>query len=152
VHYFSLNFLDGSDAALSLVFIVVQSFLKPVAIDDGLDRQNLATLRKRFLSINEDRLKRMHSSMNDRPQQFLSVLPLLFHTNHLMMPGYVSRQTPCRISGYKPQDSEILSAKSLARSFTLQFEPGSVESIYGIYVMGSMGTIAQSGNSDLDIW
>ncbi len=124
----------------------------PLPIADSLDRQNLATLRKRFLAINEDRLARTRSAMNDRQQLFLDLLPLLFHSNHLMMPGYVSRQTPCRISQYKPDDKEISRAKSIAKSYTLQIEPGTQESIYGIYVMGSAGTIAQSSNSDLDIW
>lgn len=131
---------------------VVQAFSNPAPIDDGLDRQNLATLRKRFLSINEDRLTRLRSGLNDRQLLFLEVLPLLFHSNHMMMPGYVSRQTPCKISGYKPNDKQLGYAKTIAKSFTLQFEPGAPESIYGIYVMGSVGTIAQSSSSDLDIW
>ncbi len=130
----------------------MQSFLKSTAIEDGFDRQNLAALRKRFLAINEDRLERAHSGMTDRQQLFLDVLPLLFHTNHMMMPGYVSRQTPCQISAYKPDSKSLAKAKTIAKSFTLQFEPGTQESIYGIYVMGSIGTIAQSSNSDLDIW
>lgn len=94
----------------------------------------------------------MRSGLNERQLVFLDVLPLLFHSNHMMMPGYVSRQTPCKISGYKPEDQELASAKLIAKSFTLQFEPGASEAIYGIYVMGSVGTIAQSNNSDLDIW
>ena len=121
-------------------------------IEDGLDRQNLATLRKRFLSINDNRLERMRAGLTDRQKQFLDLLPLLFHTNHMMMPGYVSRQTPCKVSNYKPTESEIGLGKHIAKSFTLQFDPRTEESVYGIYVMGSVGTIAQSGSSDLDIW
>lgn len=121
-------------------------------IEDGLDRQNLSILRKRFLAINEDRLKRMRGALNTRHQLFLDALPMLLHCNHPMLPGFNGRQTPCKISGFKPSDNDIKSARAIARSFTLNYDPNTAEEIYGIYVMGSVGTIAQSERSDLDIW
>ena len=69
-----------------------------------------------------------------------------------MLPGFVSRNTPSRLSNYKPQKSEISLAKTVARSFTLAYGPERDDDIYGIYIMGSVGTIAQSESSDLDIW
>ena len=122
------------------------------AIDEGFDRQNLSVIRKRFEAINADRLRRMHQALSSRHQQFLDVLPLLLHCNHPMLPGFVSRQTPCKISAYKPSKADIDTARTIARSFTLNFDPDIPEDIYGIYVMGSVGTIAQSDRSDIDIW
>ncbi len=122
------------------------------AIEEGLDRQNLAILRKRFLAINSARLERIQSALGDRQQIFLSVLPILFHTNHPMMPGFISHHTPARISCYAPSKHDVLLAKQIARSFTLRADPQQEDDIYGIYVMGSVGTIAQSDSSDLDIW
>jgi len=121
-------------------------------IDNGLDRQNIATLRQRFLAINDDRLERMRGALSDRHQIFMDALPLLLHSNHPMMPGFVSRQTPARISDYKPSKKDILVGKSIAKSFTIAYEPNVHDDIYGIYIMGSVGTIAQSEGSDLDIW
>lgn len=128
------------------------SLLTNQAIDDGLDRQNIAILNKRFMAVNEDRLERMRGALSDRQQLFMDVLPLLFHTNHPMMPGFVSRQTPARVSHYKPSKRDTLVGKMVAKSFTLAYDPSADDDIYGLYIMGSVGTIAQSERSDLDIW
>lgn len=122
------------------------------AIEDGFDRQNIAVIQKRFLSVNEDRLERMRGAISDRAQLFMDVLPLLFHTNHPMMPGFVSHNTPARISHYRPSKRDLIVGKMVAKSFTLSSDPGKVDDIYGIYIMGSVGTIAQSEGSDLDVW
>jgi len=121
-------------------------------IEDGFDRQNLSVLKKRFQAVNSDRLQRMRNALADHHRLFLEVLPILFHCNHPMLPGFVSRRTPAKISGFKPSDEDQSAARQLARSFKLQYDPSQKESIFAIYVMGSVGTIAQSNKSDLDIW
>lgn len=121
-------------------------------IEDGLDRQNLSILRKRFLAVNSDRLERMHQALAPRHRQFLDALPIMFHCNHPMMPGFVARRTPCKVSEFKPEKQDIEYGRAIARSFTVNYEPDIEEEIYGIYVMGSVGTVAQSDRSDLDIW
>ncbi len=121
-------------------------------IEDGLDRQNIATLHKRFMAINADRLERMRGALPDRHQLFLDVLPLLFHTNHPMMPGFVSHNTPAVISNYTPSKHDLIVGKTVAKSFIYAPDPSKEEEIYGVYIMGSVGTIAQSDRSDLDIW
>jgi adenylate cyclase class 1 len=131
---------------------VKQRIIPNYHIDDGFDRQNLSVIRKRFLAINEDRLTRMRDALPERHRLFLDTLALMFHTNHPMLPGFVDRQAPCKISNYKPSKQEIQAAKAIARSLTLSYENNQEEDIWGIYVMGSVGTIAQSTRSDLDIW
>jgi adenylate cyclase class 1 len=131
---------------------VIYRLIDKNTIEEGLDRQNLVTLRRRFLSINQDRLERMRGALSDRQQLFMDALPILFHTNHPMMPGFVSRRTPARISNYKPSKRDVIVGKMIAKSFTVNYEPNMDDDILGIYVMGSVGTIAQSERSDLDIW
>ena len=46
-------------------------------IDEGIDRQDLTRLRKRFLAVNHDRLQRAHLVMSSRQQLVLRLLPLL---------------------------------------------------------------------------
>ena len=121
-------------------------------IDDSFDRQNLAILKKRFLALNGDRLERMHQALAPRHRLFLDALPILFHCNHPMLPGFIARKTPCKISGFKPGKQDIEFGRAVARSFTLNLEPDIDEEIFGLYVMGSVGTVAQSDDSDLDIW
>ena len=120
-------------------------------ISDSLDRQNLVLLQKRFMQVNQDRLHRTHMALNHHQAIFLNALPLLFHCNHPMLPGFVSHSTPCGVSNYKPDRRDISYAKSLARSFS-SIGGYHGEDIWGIYLMGSIGTLAQSHKSDFDVW
>lgn len=120
-------------------------------IGTSLDRQNLAVLQRRFLQLNEDRLQRTRMALNHKQESFLNTLPLLFHCNHPMLPGFVSHSTPSGVSNYKPSKGEVNSAKAIARSFC---STGGYhgDDIWSIFLMGSVGTLAQSHHSDFDIW
>lgn len=122
-------------------------------ISEGIDRKQLAQLKQRFLTLNQNRFERACTSLSERQQQFIQLLPLLFHINHPMLPGYVSGTTPSGIYGFKPDKDILRIAKIMARSFqyTRDFSdktPG----IDALFLMGSAGSIAQSDTSDLDIW
>jgi Adenylate cyclase len=120
-------------------------------VEDTPERQSLAAVRKRFFRANADRLHRTRMALNHQQDIFLCALPLLFHCNHPMLPGFVSHNTPSGISGFKPSKSDLSYAKAIARSFCLS---GGYygEDIWSIFLMGSVGTLAQSSHSDFDIW
>ncbi|MFT5578029.1 MAG: adenylate cyclase class 1 [Paraglaciecola psychrophila] len=122
------------------------------SIDQGVDRKVLNAIRKRFLAVNGGRLARAQSAMSPRQQTVLDLLPLLFHVNHPILPGYVNAQTPCGIAHYQPSKAEIQRAQGLARSFTYHRQAKASSLIEGLFLMGSSGTVAQSNHSDLDIW
>ncbi|MFT5690697.1 MAG: adenylate cyclase class 1 [Oceanicoccus sp.] len=122
------------------------------SIDQGVDRKNLNIIRERFLRVNAARLSRTKSSLSARQEVFLDLLPLLFHVNHPILPGYVTRETPSGVFNYNPSKSDVLKAQRLARSFNYQRQPNHRPAITGLYLMGSCGTVAQSEKSDLDIW
>jgi len=129
---------------------------KPIDIDniqDGVDRKQLSSLKERFLTLNQQRFTRTYNALSDRQQQFLMILPLLFHVNHPMLPGYISHSTPAGLAGYKPDKNVLRCVKAFARSFQyrtdLKLQP---EHIDALYIMGSIGTIAQTERSDLDVW
>ncbi|HSX84495.1 MAG TPA: class I adenylate cyclase, partial [Cellvibrio sp.] len=122
-------------------------------LDQGVDRKQLNLVRQRFIELNQQRYQRTAAALSDRQQQFLSLLPLLFHVNHPMLPGYFSHQTACGIHQYTPDKEELRIAKNLARSFNYNRDLiASQSAIDALFVMGSIGTIAQSDSSDLDIW
>ncbi len=122
-------------------------------IDEGLDRKQLKLIKQRFFSLNEERHARTCAALSDRQQQFLVLLPLLFHVNHPMLPGYCSHQTPSGVYDYTPDKDALRLARTWARSFTYQKDLVERHTrIDSIFVMGSVGTIAQSEGSDLDIW
>lgn len=122
------------------------------AVDEGFDRKALKVIKQRFLQVNDARLARTKSALDARQQVFLDLLPLLFHVNHPMLPGYASHRTPCGVSDYQPAKSDIERAQRLARSFVFHREPNLRRRIHGLFLMGSSGTVAQSDSSDLDIW
>lgn len=144
-------FIDHRLRHIYMVMQVLHSSAGADKIDDSLDRQNLATLSKRFMHVNEDRMLRLDMALNHNQSLFLKALPLLFHCNHPMLPGFVSHSTPSGVSDYKPSKADLSYGKALARSFCMTGGYHG-EDIWGIYLMGSVGTLAQSQSSDFDIW
>lgn len=127
--------------------------LDPAAdFDEGIDRKGLKIIKQRFLQVNGARLARTKSALEPRQQVFLDLLPLLFHVNHPLLPGYVSHQTPSGVSEYSPTRLDVERAQRQARSFVYHREPHLKRRIHSLFLMGSSGTVAQSDNSDLDIW
>ena len=117
-----------------------------------MGQQDINNLKRRFLTLNRERMMRIRDDLRPRQQDVLDILPLLFHSNHPAFPGYVSKSTPVGISDYSPPQQTLEAGKRLVRSFEhkrralLQFD------IYSIFMMGSSGTIAYSSNSDFDVW
>ncbi len=109
-------------------------------------------LRRRFYGINRERLQRLRETLRPKQRQFLDLLPLLFHTNHPLLPGFVSKRTPFGISDYSPAKRGIEAARQLTRSFHYQKRALPTYRIHALYLMGSSGTIAYSENSDFDVW
>lgn len=131
-------------------------FSRPIDIHDidaGVDRKQLTQLKQRFLDLNQQRYLRTCAALSERQRQFLQLLPLLFHVNHPMLPGYVSHSTPAGIYQYNPAADELRFAKIIARSFNYQRDlTEKTTALDALFIMGSVGTIAQSDSSDLDVW
>lgn len=122
-------------------------------IDEGIDRKVLAQLRARFLKVNSGRLERAMQALSTRQQLVLKLLPLLFHVNHPLLPGYVSSTTPAGLSGFEPDDELLAEAQRLTRSFLYKARRGNPPlPIHGLFLMGSLGTVAQAEQSDMDVW
>lgn len=123
---------------------------KKTAIE--IDALVLRSIKRRFMALNQDRLSRVQDTLERRQRIFIELLPLLFHINHPMLPGYLNNKTPCGISDYSPGKRCIKTARKLAMSFTHQRRAQRRYSIHALYMMGSTGTIAYSKASDFDIW
>lgn len=122
-------------------------------LDDGIDRKALAQLRKRFIQVNQGRLLRANQALSSRQQLVLKLLPLLLHVNHPLLPGYVSSITPAGLCGYEPETDVLANAQRLTRSFTYKAPRGKQQApLLGLFLMGSLGTLAQADQSDMDLW
>jgi len=122
-------------------------------LDDGIDRKVLGQLRTRFLKLNQGRMVRAMEGLSPRQQMVLNLLPLFFHVNHPLLPGYVSGSTPAGLSNYEPEAQVLTEAQRLTRSFSYKARHGNPpRPIHGLFLMGSLGTLAQADQSDMDVW
>jgi len=120
---------------------------------EGIDRKQLSRIKQHFNQLNQARYQRTLAVLSERQQQFLALLPLLFHVNHPMLPGYIGHNTPAGVQGYHPGKDDIRIAKAVARSFTYQRDlVDKNNAIEALFIMGSLGTIAHADNSDIDVW
>ena len=127
----------------------------PGALDLGPlpDRRGIELLRQRFLALNAGRLERAHQLLSTRQQRVLHLLPLLFHVNHPGLPGYVATSTPAGLCNYEPSPAALNEARQLARSFRYWALPqNQIAPLHGLFLMGSLGTLAQTEGSDMDLW
>lgn len=120
--------------------------------EEGVDRKDLKLLCRRYLQLNEGRLKRTRALLSARQQQVLDLLPLLFQVNHPLLPGYVSRDVPRGIHNYEPGTDDIRAARALTRSFDYRHEKKGPTDIRSLFLMGSTGSIAHGPHSDFDVW
>jgi len=109
-------------------------------------------IKQRFLDLNKARLNRTLAELRQRQREFVDLLPLLYHTNHPMLPGYVSKSTPAGIPDYSPTNTTLNLSKKLSKSFEYKKRAYRRYHILALYMMGSTGTIAYSNKSDFDIW
>ncbi|WP_248804051.1 class I adenylate cyclase [Pseudomonas sp. MWU13-2100] len=122
-------------------------------LDEGIDRKVLSQLRARFLKLNQGRMDRALEGLSPRQQVVLNLLPLFFHVNHPLLPGYVSGSTPAGLSDYEPGELALAEAQRLTRSFSYKTRHGNPpRPIHGLFLMGSLGTLAQAEQSDMDMW
>ncbi|MCF6192968.1 MAG: class I adenylate cyclase [Kangiellaceae bacterium] len=119
---------------------------------DEIDQKQLKTYRDDFLKLSRLRSSRMESTLSPRQVDRLKLLPLLFHVNHPMLPGYVDKFTPHGLPNYSPSKLEKRLAKSVSQSFIYKPRVTLSYKISSLFLMGSMGTLGQSSSSDLDLW
>ncbi|MCT8342787.1 class I adenylate cyclase [Photorhabdus kleinii] len=114
----------------------------------------IETLKQRLDAINQLRLERASTAMSAEFKQVYSLLPVLLHYHHPMMPGYINGNVPygvCFFVHDEAQKSYLNDLENKLDHFIEQPANGELP-ITGIYSMGSTSSIGQSGCSDLDIW
>ncbi len=119
---------------------------------EDISIQDLQTIKHRFKRLNQSREQRVQEFLQSRQQVFLDLLPLLFHCNFPMLPGFISSVTPAGIPEYVPGIRAINAARQLAKNFSYTRLGSHIYPIEGLFLMGSVGSIAFSKTSDMDIW
>ncbi|MEH6450676.1 MAG: class I adenylate cyclase [Oleispira sp.] len=113
--------------------------------------QQINQWRQSFLNLNNVRLEQARSLMLERQTRVLDVLPILLHLNHPQLPGFINQQVPAGIEHFSPQADSLNALRYVAKGLQIPRISG-VRCIQSIFLMGSLGTLAQTANSDLDVW
>lgn len=121
-------------------------------------QQNLTIRLLRVLRYNKARTDRALELLPVKKRPLFHTLPFLLHINHPKFPGYVeSDKTPYGICNYtfKP-DLKAALIKLFPENEVLIEELKPIwprrRAIESVMLMGSIGSIGQSANSDFDYW
>ena len=125
-------------------------------------QQNLTIRLLRVLRYNKARIERALTLMPEKHRPLFHVLPFLVHVHHEALPGYVAPLTsgetvPFGINNYsfRPDVEQALQrcfpAQSHLFSDIKQIWPRQ-RAVDALVLMGSVGTIAQTDDSDFDFW
>lgn len=111
-----------------------------------------AETERRFELVNRARIERIMSALPPRQRDFLHLLPVLFHTNHPSLPGYTGADTPVGIMDFTPSPQGLRAAREVSPAFAPHGRALPRHHLYGLYLIGSIGSIGQSRGSDFDLW
>ncbi|WP_334471553.1 class I adenylate cyclase [Arsenophonus sp. PmNCSU2021_1] len=115
----------------------------------------IETLKQRLDAINQLRLERASSSMNEAFKHVYGLLPVLLNYHHPMLPGYIEGNVPAGVCFFAPDAQQINWLKQFEAYLFCELSSQQTNGelpITGIYSMGSTSSIGQSDVSDLDIW
>ena len=119
---------------------------------EDISKKDLRAIIQRFKNLHQLQQKKIQNFLQPRQRVFLNLLPLLFHQNVPLLPGFISTETPAGIPEYSPSRQTLNDASQFSKSFTFKNRALPNYPIWGLFLMGSVSSIAFSKTSDMDIW
>ena len=119
---------------------------------ESLDRNQLQQVRENYLALNAYRLQFAREIFPDNQRLYIDLLPALLHFNHPMLPGYCDRKTPAGVYQYQASERTRQRLQRLAKSFQPNRNKNQRPDILSVFTMGSLGSVAQNSQSDIDVW
>ncbi|MDY7000877.1 MAG: class I adenylate cyclase [Thermodesulfobacteriota bacterium] len=116
--------------------------------------RDMRAAERAFLTNNERRVNWCAEKLGPHKYEFFRILPLLLHSEMFER----SRQNvpilpfACRMAEYQPDYTTLETAKKYFPDAELPKEEPDPVFIEALFTIGSVGTIAQSSDSDLDYW
>ncbi|HEB72431.1 MAG TPA: hypothetical protein ENI77_07405 [Nitrospirae bacterium] len=113
--------------------------------------------RRAWRAYNDNRIKRALEISPQPSKLAFCVVPFLLHNNRPDLPGYVKGCPECGgLFRYEPSDEDLNFARRLIPAFDLfkyrASKPVINSQIESLLLMGSIGSVAQTKNSDFDYW
>ncbi|TYT75872.1 class I adenylate cyclase [Desulfobotulus mexicanus] len=112
---------------------------------------------KKFQTYNQERQRMFAEASPKEANQILYLLPWMLSVNHPRVPGYMKdAEKNFRVYGIDRSKNILEKAPLFCRMFgvgtNLLFQKKDSLLIEGLYSIGSAGTLAQTQDSDCDIW
>jgi adenylate cyclase, class 1 len=107
---------------------------------------------KTFLAFNRTRIARLTELFPSQQRPFLELLPLIFHTNSPVLPGFISNAVPAGISDFRPKDADLDAAQKFNRSFTFKRRTLRHYPILGLYLINDHGGFSCANKPEFDLW
>jgi len=128
--------------------------LVAATVDALLFSRDIRHRRLAMLANNKRRLAWARNRLGPERARFVDMLPGLIQANRVREADDIRPAPPARVFGYAP---DLPTARHLARQCgqpaqALLATPGDALAVDAVYTIGSVGTVAQTGASDLDIW
>jgi len=153
---FHSEFLEvpSSHVPLPSIFFEDNSFQTFQKVTDALLLSVEITIQKKsFLKQNKRKTEIVMESFRPDQADLFELIPFLIHTgeNLLLYDGY-SADLPEGIAGYVPSYSTQKSVKKYFPKEKLDSISREKRDIQALFTIGSVGSIAQSEDSDIDYW
>jgi len=108
---------------------------------------------EKFFNQNKLSLLTAYDIFKPLQAEFFQLLPLIIHENpSLPDMGTTPISTPCGISNYLPSKETLAVGEKYLGEKQLKTRQHQAPSIEGLFSMGSVGSLAQTGQSDIDYW
>ncbi len=109
--------------------------------------------KKMFLKQNKFSLLTALDLFDPKQADLFEIVPLLLHEN-IDFPGFDAdrENSPCGISGYCPSRQTGISAAPHVNPAKILYRLNSFPYVEGLFTIGSIGSIAQGPDSDIDYW
>lgn len=120
-------------------------------------KYDLVQAKKYVSALEQQRIALALLGASNEFRHIFQLLPLLLHLNHPDLPGYLP-DSPAGVACFDLSDYQrnflVSQLSSIEFDNFIEQEVNSAQqpSINGIYVMGSIASITQTSESDLDIW
>jgi len=116
----------------------------------ALNSDTLLSSRKLFLEFNDFRINRTLYSFPEPSRLAFVVIPRLLHVNQPGLPGYIGPNVPCGIYNLGLDQSAQRILEQVFPDTILRRDENTEPFIHSLFLIGSIGTIAQSDKSDMD--
>jgi adenylate cyclase class 1 len=124
------------------------------ALGEEISFSDLHAIANRFKKLHHFKREHIRHTLSPRQRQFLDALPLMLDINDPALPGFISPATPAGIFTYRPDTRAIDAARQLNPDFNYRSHKrgNRKAAIEGLFLMGSVGSIAFTIASDMDVW